>query len=460
MTIIPLRLRAAARRFVLTTLPLCAMLAAIGVPGAAFADVQLRVDARPASDPIQAFVRVTDDNGVPIEDLAAGDFAVTIDGNTVAIGGVTQPPAEDPNQRVSVVFVMDYSQSVQEVALEEMQAAIIEFVANMQDGDVAAIVKFNFTNLAGASVVLPFTVVDQGVNNQVFEDAVVAPYDGDGTNLLDALAVSVNHFLESPVTLPAGPKAIIVISDGGENESEISESEVIALANANNLPIFTIGVGNIGPIRTELMSGLASETGGEYFPTATNDQIAGAYATISQLLTQEYLISIPDGTTDCAEHTLVVDVAGPAPGTATATFTRRVCDTEPDSFSFTSQANVARSTDVTSNTETITGLEVPAHISVINGTYSIGCNGTFTGDPATIANGETVCVRHVAAGGFSTSKTSTLTVGGVAATFTSTTLADSSGGGGGGGGGGGLTGLFELFLLGFGALIAGRRRLA
>ncbi len=459
MMILSPRWRAVAHRFVLTTLPLCAMLAAFGVPGAAFAAVQLRVDARPATDPIEAFVRVTDANGVRVEDLTAGDFTVTINGNPVTIGGVTQPSGEDPNQRVSVVFAMDYSQSVQTVALAAMQQAVIDFVGTMADGDVAAIVKFNDSNPARASVVLPFTVVDQGVNNQVFVDAVGAPYDGDGTNLLDALELSVNHFLSSPVTLPDGPKAVIVISDGGENQSEISESDVIALANANNLPIFTIGVGNIGPIRRELLSGLASDTGGQYLETTTAEEIADAYATISQLLSQEYLITIPSGITDCAEHTLVVNVAGPAPGTATATFTRRACDSEPDAFSFASQADVAPSTNVTSNTETIMGLEVAAHISVINGSYSIGCDGTFTGDPATIANGETVCVRHVAAGGFSTAKTSTLTIGGIAATFTSTTLAD-SGGGGGGGGGGGLTGLFELLLLGFGAFIAGRRRLA
>ena len=457
MTIVPLRLRAAARRFVLTTLSLCAMLAAFGAPGAAFAAVQLRVEARPASDPIQAFVRVTDANGAPIAGLTAGDFTVTIDGNPVAIGGVTQPPAQS-NQKVSVIFVMDYSQSVQAVALADMQQAILDFVANMEDGDFAAIVKFNETNPASASVVLQFTEINHGGGSDaVFENAVSAPYDGDGTNLLDALEVAVNHFLSPPVLLPEGPKAIILVSDGGENESTISESEVIALANANSIPVFTVGVGTLTNRGVNLMTELGTETGGEFFEAASPEEIAEAYATISELLTQEYLISIPDGTTDCAEHTLVVTVAGPPPETATASFTRRVCDTEPDPFSFTSQADVARSTDVTSNTETITGLEVPAHISVINGTYSIGCNGTFTGDPATIANGETVCVRHVAAGGFSTSKTSTLTVGGVAATFTSTTLADSSGGGGGSGGGG-ATGLFEL-LLGLGALLLARRRL-
>ena len=66
---------------------------------------------------------------------------------------------------------------------------------------------------------------------------------------------------------------------------------------------------------------------------------------------------------------------------------------------------------------TINGIEVPAHISVIGGTYSIGCTDTFTNDPDTIEAGDTVCVRHQTSAAFSTEKTSTLTVGGYAATF-------------------------------------------
>ena len=63
------------------------------------------------------------------------------------------------------------------------------------------------------------------------------------------------------------------------------------MANANSIPIFTIGVGDLDiGNREDLMSGLGSETGGQYFPTATDQDIADAYASISLLLTHEYLI--------------------------------------------------------------------------------------------------------------------------------------------------------------------------
>jgi hypothetical protein len=153
-------------------------------------------------------------------------------------------------------------------------------------------------------------------------------------------------------------------------------------------------------------------------------------------------------------HTLVVAVANQATP-ASAQFTRRDCDTEPSPFTFTNQIGVAISSGVTSNTVTITGLEVPADISTQIGTYSIGCNGTFTGTSGTISNGQTVCVRHTSSAAASTANTTTLTIGGVSGAFTSTTRAAS--GGGGGGGGGGATGGLEL-LAGLALLFARRRR--
>jgi len=94
----------------MTTHFLRGSLAALAVVAAlaatpASATVTLRVQGRPASDPIQAFVRVTS-GGVAVTGLTSADFAVKIDGDDITLQStdVTQPPAEDPDQHVSVVF--------------------------------------------------------------------------------------------------------------------------------------------------------------------------------------------------------------------------------------------------------------------------------------------------------------------------------------------------------------------
>ena len=98
-------------------------------------------------------------------------------------------------------------------------------------------------------------------------------------------------------------------------------------------------------------------------------------------------------------------------------------DITPDAFAFLLVPGVERSTMIVSNTVRVTGLALNAPISISNGEYSIGCNATFTTAIGTIANNATVCVRHTSSSSGNATVTSTLTIGGVAANFTSITLA-------------------------------------
>ena len=115
----------------------------------------------------------------------------------------------------------------------------------------------------------------------------------------------------------------------------------------------------------------------------------------------------------------VVNVGEPA---VVSTFTTTTTpDNVPDAFSLTDQLAVTPGAQVSSNAITITGIAIPASISVPSGKYlgeySIGCTGTFTTEPGTISDGEIVCVRHVNSGNTST----LLNVGGVTDLFSTTT---------------------------------------
>lgn len=98
-------------------------------------------------------------------------------------------------------------------------------------------------------------------------------------------------------------------------------------------------------------------------------------------------------------------------------------DTTPAAFAFVDQAGVAAGSTITSAPVTITGIDAPAAVTVANGTYSIGCTATYVGTAATIANAQTVCVRHTSAATAAGTTNTTLTVGGVSDVFTSTTAA-------------------------------------
>lgn len=138
--------------------------------------------------------------------------------------------------------------------------------------------------------------------------------------------------------------------------------------------------------------------------------------------------SIRDGQSVCVRHTSSNDFNTATDTTLTVggvsdTFTSTTLapDSEPDPFAFVDVRNALMNTMQTSNAVTISGIRSAAPISVLGGEYSIGCTATFTTADGTIADEETVCVRHVSSAGLDTATDTMLTVGGVSDTFTSTT---------------------------------------
>ena len=97
-------------------------------------------------------------------------------------------------------------------------------------------------------------------------------------------------------------------------------------------------------------------------------------------------------------------------------------DTTPNTFTFTNQSGTALAGAATSDEVVITGISGNAAISITGGEYSIN-GGAFTSAAGTVSNGQRLQVRVNGAGQFSTPVSAVLTVGGVSATFTATTLA-------------------------------------
>ena len=72
---------------------------------------------------------------------------------------------------------------------------------------------------------------------------------------------------------------------------------------------------------------------------------------------------------------------------------------EPDAFSFIERSNVPAASFVTSEAKTLSGISSPLTVNVSGGNspqYRID-NGAFTAEPASIANGQTLTVRHISA---------------------------------------------------------------
>lgn len=98
-------------------------------------------------------------------------------------------------------------------------------------------------------------------------------------------------------------------------------------------------------------------------------------------------------------------------------------DTTPNAFTFVAQTGVPVSSPITSAPVTITGIDAAADVTVTGGLYSVGCTATYVSTPGSVSNNQTICVRQTSAAANSAQTSTTLSVGGVTGTFTSTTEA-------------------------------------
>ncbi|MGA3099713.1 MAG: VWA domain-containing protein [Bryobacteraceae bacterium] len=92
------------------------------------------------------------------------------------------------------------------------------------------------------------------------------------TALLDAVVLGLHEMKKSKLTR----KALLIISDGGENNSRYNDRELRNLVRESDVLIYAIGVFGGGSSREEFegpryMAGMVEQSGGRMLPAAAND---------------------------------------------------------------------------------------------------------------------------------------------------------------------------------------------
>ncbi len=166
----------------------------------------------------------------------------------------------------------------------------------------------------------------------------------------------------------------------------------------NNALTYTIGV---------IVVGNGAITG------LNNPYIAGSNAVLTSSANSGYSFDYWTGcdSTDTNKCNIIVNNNK----SITASF-RLINDTIPDSFNFTSRAFVPINASITSRAVVITGINTPTIIAITNGQYNIN-NGVFTSTNSTLNNGDSVRIKLLSSSQFNTMVSTTITIGGVTATF-------------------------------------------
>ena len=195
---------------------------------------------------------VTDRQGSLITDLGEQDFQVYEN-------GVAQHIQLFKNEDIPVAvgLVIDHSTSMSP-KLAEVVAAARVFVRSSNREDAMFVVNFNEVASLGLPAGVRFTD-----NTVELERAILTKLSRGQTALYDAVAMG----LEQLQAANRDKKALIVVSDGGDNASRRKLDEVMKLAEQSTAVIYTVGVfDQDDPDKNpDVLKHLARATGGEAF---------------------------------------------------------------------------------------------------------------------------------------------------------------------------------------------------
>jgi VWFA-related protein len=188
------------------------------------------------------------------------------------------------DEPVAVGLVFDISGSMgPKLRLSRMAAAAFFKTANEEDEFF--LVEFNDQ----PKMVVPLTRDVEEIQNQL----TFAQSKGR-TALLDAIFLSLHEMKKST----KNKKALLIISDGGDNSSRYTEGEVKNLVRESDVLIYAIGVFEADNARGRtpeeaagpgLLNEVAEQTGGRHFP-ATPSELPDIAAKIGVELRNRYVL--------------------------------------------------------------------------------------------------------------------------------------------------------------------------
>ncbi len=160
-------------------------------------------------------------------------------------------------------------------------AAAKAFARNSNPKDELFVINFNEQVTLG----LPQTKMFSA-NARELERALPVSAGGGKTALFDALEMGLDHIR----SLKQEKKALILVSDGGDNASTHTAEQVITHATNSDVVIYTIGLFGKEADMTDpaFMKEVAAVTGGEAFFPARPNQAANSCKRIAQTIRSEY----------------------------------------------------------------------------------------------------------------------------------------------------------------------------
>ncbi len=222
-------------------------------------------------------VSVTDSHGAFVPGLKQENFRVFEDGQPQNL-----TVFEERDTPVTVGLVVDHSRSMGN-KLANVASAVYSFSHSSNPQDEMFVVDFN-------DDVTVELMKGKAFSNdpKELEEALNAVRARGRTALYDAVGEGLNHLKYSQLD----KKALVIISDGGDNASHLNYSQVLAAARQSQAVIYSIVL--VGSDNEEenpgLLRRLSKDTGGvAYFPEQ-DESVTAVSAEIARDLREQYML--------------------------------------------------------------------------------------------------------------------------------------------------------------------------
>lgn len=183
---------------------------------------------------------------------------------------------------VSIGIILDLSGSMTNKVVRARES-IIEFLRTSNPQDEFFIIGFNDR---------PELIEDFTSSVDDIEARLQTVRAGRRTALLDAIYYGVNKMKQARYER----KAILIVSDGGDNRSRYTENEVRNLVRESDTELFSIGIFDAYAATTEerngplLLHDLSEETGGQLFRVDDVSDMTDIATKISAELRNQYVV--------------------------------------------------------------------------------------------------------------------------------------------------------------------------
>lgn len=292
-------------RFLLSAALVAAIAACFAIPVLGqTAPSQTQPNFRADSNLVVIPVSVTDKMNRFVLGLGKDEFHLVDDGVEQKIAHFS---GEDIPLSIGLAF--DISGSMDYKMAASRDAAIL-FLKALNPDDEVFLAEFN----EKVALTVPFTNRAQDIRT-AFQN--VRP--GGLTALLDAIKFSLAEMDKAKNPR----KAIVVISDGGDNHSTYTAAQIEALVREANVEVYALGV--FDPLASftlspeeisgpRLLSEIATQTGGRAFAASVSSDLPSVAARIAIELRNQYVLGYypKDQARDGKYHTVEVKVSKPA----------------------------------------------------------------------------------------------------------------------------------------------------